>query len=120
MTFSPGSVEFRKHIQQKFPRLPFEQVSEWLLRVNNELGLQPTSRLKKLYYDQGIDNARLTPTEYQVIFGYPAKSSENRLDKRLQENLELREELKEIKALLKQESMNRNAKLKLILEAFAS
>lgn len=76
MTFSPGSVQFRQFIQNKFPRLPFEQVSEWLIRVNDELELQPQSRLKKLYYDQGLDNARFTTTEYQSIFGYPAKSSE--------------------------------------------
>lgn len=116
----PGSVQFRQHIQNKFPRGAFEPVSEWLKRINSQLGLQPRSRLAKLYYDQGTDNARFTTTEYQSIFGHSTKSSENRLDKRLQENLELREELKEIKALLKQESMNRNAKLKLILEAFAS
>lgn len=105
---TPGSIQFRKHCQRILPQRGGEQKAQYIARLARHFGFT-NARMTVLYYDSRKDNARFTTTEYQTISGSTPIHIQ---DKRLNENSELREELREIKQYLRA----RDEKLKFVLQ----
>jgi hypothetical protein len=109
----PGSSEFQKFLTKKHPMRPGERMGEYLYRLHNTLSIKH-SRMKDLWYGSyGKCDDDFNRFEREKIFGQPRPEIQ---DKRLNENSELREELREIKQYLRA----RDDKFKLVMEALFS
>lgn len=65
---TPGSIEFRKHLNRVLPLKGGEQKAQYIRRIARHFGITQ-SRMTALYYDSREGNTRFTATEYQSIFG---------------------------------------------------
>lgn len=110
-----GSREIQKAIERRTP--VYWPKKSWMRDVARDLGCTYL-QAENIYYRKN----RTIPNDIYLKLISPRISPQSEAksqDKRLEENLDLREELREIKSIIKSEQAARNARLKLILEAFA-